>query len=355
MTEPRDDEATAATDVNAPEKGAAPGALEATSPEAAAAEADSAPAATDNTTGALSEGRARVRALEPRQIRARRRPGAVLFVWAWELLCAFFIATPVHAFAKAVWGNHPDGDAVIFRPGGRALLTWLGDEGPALAVVFRTTFLLLVLFGVLGQIITGALAASLATGIGKSGRAPSMRFALRAGGAAFFPLLAVCVIAGAFQAFLVGVGMFLSSSVDHGLQASSGDARAFTMRLVVLAPFVLGALLVGVVADLARVAIARDVALADGDVSMARRLRDGIVAATTTARCAIGRASLAWGWRAAASLALVWCGALAGDAVGGRGDGALWLLFGAHQLIVLARAGLRASWFANSLRLVLDR
>ncbi|MDF2697380.1 MAG: hypothetical protein K0S65_5763, partial [Labilithrix sp.] len=84
-------------------------------------------------------------ALEPTRIRARRRPGMVLFVWAWELVCAFFIATPVHAFAKAVWGSHPDGDAVVFRPGGRSLLTWLGDEGPALAVVLRTTFLLFVL------------------------------------------------------------------------------------------------------------------------------------------------------------------------------------------------------------------
>ena len=149
------------------------------------------------------------------------------------------------------------------------------------------------------------------------------------------------------------MGLFASSGIDHALQPRIGDAHAFTARLVVLGLFVLVTLLVGVIADLARVTIVRDVAMSeDRPVSMRRAMRDGVVSAMTTARRALGRAALGWGWRAALSIALVYAGALAGDVVGGRGGGALWLLFVVHQLIVLVRAGLRASWLANALRLV---
>ena len=302
---------------------------------------------------ALGVGSGPPRLLEPSEIRARRRPRAVLFVWLWELACALLLATPVHAWAKAVWGAHPDGDAVLFRPGGHALLTWLADAGPALGVVVRTTFLLLVVFGLLGQIVTGTLIAFLATGTGPRGHAPPATFALRAGAASFFPLLGIGIVFGAIEGFVLGMGLFASSGIDHALQPRIGDAHAFTARLVVLGLFVLVTLLVGVIADLARVTIVRDVAMSeDRPVSMRRAMRDGVVSAMTTARRALGRAALGWGWRAALSIALVYAGALAGDVVGGRGGGALWLLFVVHQLIVLVRAGLRASWLANALRLV---
>lgn len=291
--------------------------------------------------------------LDAGQIRARRRPRAVFFVWAWELACAVFIATPIHAWAVRALGTHPDGDAVIFRPGGHALLSWLGDDTPALAIVIRTTFLAILIFGVLGQIVTGALVASLATGTGKEDNAPPASFALRVGGAAFFPLMGISVVTGAIEGFILGIGLFASSAADHALQASLGDARAFTVRLVVLALFVVATLMAGVVGDLGRVAIARDIAAdPDRQFAVGRRLRQGVVTAIRTARTSVGRATIAWGWRAALSVALIYAGAVAGDLVGGRGGGALWLLFGVHQLVILTRAGLRASWLANALRLV---
>jgi hypothetical protein len=293
-----------------------------------------------------------LRLLEPGEIRARRRPRAVFFVWAWELACALFVATPIHAWAKAAFGARPDGDAVVFRPGGHELVSWLGQGGPTLAVVVRTALVSLVVFGVLGQIVTGALVASLATGIGRSGRAPSTTFALRAGTSSFFPLLGVGVIASAVEGFIVGIGLFASSAVARALESSLGDARSFTARVFVLGLFVVAALVVGVIADLARVTIARDVAGTTAALISTRPLmRDAATSALATARRALGRAFLAWGWRAAASLALVWLGALAGDLVGARAGGALWLLFAFHQLVVFLRAGLRASWLANALRL----
>lgn len=294
------------------------------------------------------------RLLEPAQIRARRRPRALFFVWAFELLCAYVIATPIHAWAKAALGARPDGDAAIFRPGGHVLLSWLGEEGPALGIVLRTTFLLLFVFGVLGQIVTGMLVTSLATGVGERGRAPGTGFALRAGAASFFPLLGVGFLTGALQVFILGMGLLTSSAVDNALTPSAGDARAFTARLVVLALFVVVVLVLGVVGDLARAVVVRNVAAASATLGSTRlRLREAAVR-VAGARRALGRATLAWGWRAVISLALIWVGARAGDLVAGRDGGALWLLFAVHQLIILARAGLRASWLANALRLTGD-
>lgn len=297
------------------------------------------------------------RLLEPREIRARRRPRAILLVWTWELAGAYLVATPIHAWARKVWGAHPDGDAVLFRPGGHALLSWLGDEGAALAVVLRTAIVTIAALGILGQLVTGALVASLATGIGDRGRPAPTSFALRAGAGSFFPLLGIGVLAGAIEGAVLGVGLFASSALDHALQPRLGDARAFTARLALLALFVVATLAIGVVADLARVTVARDIAgeltrPAAPRAAMLAHMRAGVVAAVTTARRALGRASLAWGWRAAASMALIYAGAVAGDLTGERGGGALWLLFAFHQLVVLARAGLRASWLANALRLV---
>src|SRR5690606_3936791 len=54
-----------------------------------------------------------------REVRARRRPVATLLVYFWELAWALLVAAPVHAWARRSWGTHPDGDAVLFRPGAR--------------------------------------------------------------------------------------------------------------------------------------------------------------------------------------------------------------------------------------------
>lgn len=292
-------------------------------------------------------------ALEDRAIRARRRPIAVLFVWLWETVCAFLVATPVHAWAARVWGAHPDGDAALFRPGGHALLSWLGDDGAALAIVSRSTLLALLVFGIAGQLVTGALVASLATGVGPRRRGPPAAFCLRVGGASFFPLLGASALFGLVQASVLGLGLFVSSALDHALATGLGEARAFTVRLVVLACFAVAACAIGVVADFARVSIARAAALAiDERPSLGLALRRALGASFAAARGHLGSACLSWGIRTVASLALLVASARAGDLVGGRGGGALWVLFAVHQGVIFARAALRASWLANALRLV---
>lgn len=287
-----------------------------------------------------------LRLLEADEIRARRRPRAIFFVWLWELVCGVLIATPVHAWARAFFGAHPDGDELVFRPSGYWLMSWLDADSTALGVVTRSTLVAIVVASVLGTLVTGALVASLASGHGPEGRAPGAAPALRTGIASFFPLLGIGVAATALQAMILALGAGASSAVAGSLETSSGDARAFQARVAVFLPFIAFVLVVGVVADLARVAIARQACLERP------RLQDGGLAALRAARGNLGRAFAAWGWRAALALALVAVGARAGDLTGARDGAALWLLFAVHQAIVLARAALRASWLARALRLV---
>ncbi len=290
-----------------------------------------------------------VRVMRASEIHARRRPRAVAFVWLWEVVGAVVVATPVHAWARAVWGRHPDGDAPIFRAGGQDLVAWVLDRGLALSIVLRTTLILLFVLAVLAPLVTGALGASLVTAQGK--RAPSAMSSLRLGLAAYFPLLVVGAFAAAFEGFVLGVGVIASSLADHRLAETVGDARSFLVRIVVLALFFAGVLIVGVAADLMRVAVIRAVAL-DPQASTLTHLRRALASAAWTVQRSLGRATVGWAWRALLAAASVVAGSLLGDAVGGQGGPVLLALFVAHQLLIAGRVALRASWLANAFRLL---
>lgn len=304
--------------------------------------------------------------LAPADIRARKRPMAVLFVFFSELAWALLIATPVHAWARHAWGAHPDGDAVLFLPGGRDLLMWLGQEDAGASVTTRTAMVLLAVSAIAMQVPLGALLASLAFSRGPknrdadaeldvdAGRPLTTVASVRVGAGAFLPLAALLALGTIATVIVLGLGALASSAVDHGLVASLGDARSFTLRLVTFAVFAAVACVLGVFVDLARAAIGRETAesAADGTSSSGWSVMlRGVKSAMRTSRRSIGRATLGWGWRAAVGVLLVAVGYAAADALGGRGGSALLALFFVHQAIVLGRVALRASWMAQALRL----
>lgn len=255
---------------------------------------------------------------------------ATLLLWVYELLAALVLVTPVHAWARAFWGTHPDGDAGAFEPGGYELLAWLSADAPTLGSVARTTVVMLVVFGIASQLVTAIALALL-----------DDRPAVRAGAEAFFPMALLTALTGSMQLFVLGVGFLLSSRTDHAFAARLGDARSFLARIVVFAVFAALAVGIGVFADLARAACLRR-----DDERLLPRLRGSLVDAT---RAPLGRALASWAWRAALAGALVWLGAKAGDVTASRGGSALVALFLFHQLVVLARAGIRASWLGVAL------
>lgn len=301
--------------------------------------------------------------LDPAAIHARRRPVMVLFVFLAELAWALVVATPVHAWARRVWAAHPDGDAVLWKPGGRELLIWLGQSDAGSAVAARTATVLLLVGILLMQLPLGALLASLAfsregavTGDGTTAHV-SLRIstALRIGVSAFLPLAGVLALGSVTGIIVIAIGAMASSAVDHGLAERIGDARSFIMRLVTFGLFAAVACVIGVIVDLARAAIVREVGIGaaagtstPGWSVMLRGLR----VAFAVARRGIVRASLAWAGRVVVGVALIAIGYVAAQVLGGLGGAALMLLFIVHQGVVLGRVALRASWLARALAMV---
>lgn len=306
--------------------------------------------------------------LEPSAIHARKRPVAVASMFVAELAWALVVATPVYEWARRAWGAHPDGDAVLFASGGRALLVWLGQEDSGTSVTVRTMLALLVVGTLLLQVPFGALVASLAFGrefsappAGEAAapsrrtRALPMATAWKIGIASWLPLATLLALSIVVSVIVLTLGGILASLVEGGLTASLGDARRFTLRVVVFALFAAIAAVLGVVVDLARAAVVREVGLAHaagtsaaGWTIMLRALRSAMV----TARTRLGRATLGWTGRATVGIALVAIGYVAASALGGRGGAALGGLFVIHQAVVLGRVALRASWMARALALV---
>jgi hypothetical protein len=295
--------------------------------------------------------------LAPADMKARKRPLAVLFVYGAELVWGLVVATPVHTWARQVWGAHPEGDGVLFRAGGRELLVWLGQGDAGLEVTAQTTMALLFLGALAMQLPLGALIASLAFSreAGDARRSLRPLAALRVGVSAFMPLAGALALGAVVFILLAVVGTIAASAIDHGLAERLGDARSFQLRLVTLGLFMALAAVFGVVLDLARAAMGREAGLATSQGAAPPGwtvLLRGLRTALRASRRMLVRATLAWAWRAALGVVLVAAGYAAAQALGGRGGLALFALFVIHQLVVLGRVGLRASWLARALAVV---
>jgi hypothetical protein len=270
----------------------------------------------------------------PKRVRALV-PTAALFVWVFELAAGLVVAMPLHSWARSYFGAHPDGDALVFRPGGHALLSWLGDGAPALPIVLRTTLVLLAVFGIAGRWVFGFVIAWLAS---------HGRRAASTAGRAFVPLVVTAALASAAEVFVASIGLLASSAASSAVEGRLGDARAVYVRVAVLVLFAAPLATLHVFADL------NDTALVLTEPApLLVRMR---LAAVTAYRAFGLRMILAWSWRFAAGLVLIVLGSFAGDLVGGRGGAVLALLLLVHQALVLARAALRTDWLERARRAV---
>ncbi|MDB4941130.1 MAG: hypothetical protein JWP97_664 [Labilithrix sp.] len=302
--------------------------------------------------------------LLPSEIRARRRPWPIVHVYLVELLLGLVTMTPIHAWVARVWGAHPDGDAVLWAPGGGALLTFLGQQDAATGIVSRVWLVLVVVSAVALLIPQGALLASLAFGQERgpeseaalAPRAPRWQSALRVGVSTFTPLGGVLVLGWIMAPVILAGGAFLGTAIDHALAHRLGATNAFYVRMFVIALAGLLAAVVGVVLDLARAAIAREAGLRVAGHDLVRgwgTLKRGLrVALRAARRTSLVRATAAWGVRAALGVVSVAGGYAAASLLGGKGGGALALLWLVHQLVILLLVALRASWLARALAIV---
>lgn len=274
-------------------------------------------------------------------MRARRCPGPIAVLWAWDAALGAALAWPFVAIVRAAYGTHPRADAALWDPGALTLLDLLVRRLPELSSLVAHAAVVTLLGALLGLVPSAALLACLAFA-GQGGRPPPVRAALALATTAFGPFSLLLLVTLLFQGSMVAAAAAAASLAVEGFSRTYGQSTAELVALVVL---VLGAgvaALAGVVQDAARAAVVR---FGLGALAAMR------VAIGTVAR-APGEAFWSWSWRAGASLVPVAFGSLLASKVGGRGGAALVALFVVHQLVVGARVAVRASWLSWAMRAV---
>jgi hypothetical protein len=265
--------------------------------------------------------------------RARPVACALAAFWAWQSAFAALASAPFVSLVGATLGRRPDGDAVLWTPGSRALLAFVLRESHGLQSAAQCAMLVLLVDCVVGLVPLAALMFTLAGG------ARSLSRAIAKAVRVFPKLVGLLVVFTAGQVLAVGLAFGLFETAAAIGRDTYGDARAAQLGLA-LATSCLPMLGVVVVAhDVARAAVI------DRGAGTWRAVAVAVAAVRRRPVCV-----WSWAWRAATSLLAIAAGAAFAARVGGRGGAYLLLLGLVHQAAVLARIGLRASWLVQALR-----
>jgi hypothetical protein len=153
-------------------------------------------------------------------------------------------------------------------------------------------------------------------------------------------LLKLLVAFALAEGLLLGLGGGAAVAATMWTHGVLGEARSQHLGLVIGVLFLVAAAVLHVVHDLSRAFL----------VFAGGRELGAIYAAVVEFRRAPLALCLSWAWRASVALAMVLAGSMLAQAIGSRGGFGLALIAVADQVIVLARASLRASWLAHVLR-----
>lgn len=278
-------------------------------------------------------------ALETSAIRARRRPGGVFAFWGLRLLAAWLLAAPVaSALGGTGMARFPNGDALLFAPGGTYLVAALMRGLGPLAAALQDTVWFALILGYLSLVPLAGLMYALCHG-GRLRPGDVARSALEQ----FAPFTLLAGLTLVVQAAVVLLGILLLSVLRQSIH-SSLDPRDTDLWLLGAAGLVLLVVLaVGIVQDLARSALVRH----------RQGVRSALVVALQIARKRPLQVLLGWAVPAICSVAAVALGALAVGALHVERAGSARVIgaLGLHQLVALALVAMKATWLAAALRL----
>ncbi len=280
--------------------------------------------------------------VSPDSIRARRAWRTLLLLFAWQAVSGVMLMWPLETFVRRSLATLPDGDAGLFSRDG-LLLTSLTMKPAWDAVVITQLALGLGLLWIVGRFVFAMLVGSLSFARRDASHARTIDLVPVAFGA-FWPSVTICILASILQGLFLLLGFLLGTSAS-AISTRYGDAAGDQAMLFVVAFFALGALLVGVLEDAALCAVVR----------WRMRALDAYGAAFRAIRSRPLEMLWAWGWRTAASLALLAIGAEVASKLGGKTGTALLTLALCHQAIVVARLLLRAAWLSKALRVLRAR
>jgi hypothetical protein len=274
-------------------------------------------------------------------MRARRCKAAIVTLWAWEAALGLLLSWPFAAVVRSAYGQHPEGDGVLWEPGGLTLLDLLVRRRPGLGPLFAHVATIIFFAFVLGLIPLAMSLASLAFST-HDRRAPSLRSAFQLAVFAMGPFVVLELLTLALQGGVAIASMAGADIVESGFERSMGEVRASLLAGSVLVLALAAAIILGILQDLARAAVIRF------GFDSRQSLRKALAAFALEP----ARILWSWTWRALTSLVPIAFGALLAGAIGGKGGIALVVLLFIHQLAIGTRAALRVSFLARAMRLV---
>jgi hypothetical protein len=272
--------------------------------------------------------------------RALRQKRTVAFFWLFRGVASWLIAAPLATlFAGQGVGRYPEGDALLFAPGGLHLAEAARLALPLLAETLRTTVMISGFFGYVLLLPLGGLCASL------TANAPtSVGWSIQRGLERLPKLTLLAGLTLAIQAVVIVAGVFALGALDDRLTTSrlterGRDIWGLVAVLVVIACVVL----VGVIQDIVRMA------LASGERSFVRAL----VATARTIRRRPGELLVAW------LIASIWSWVIIGivavmvgklDVASGR-FAPFFFVIVLHQSVAFLLVLLRAVWLGRAFEL----
>lgn len=257
------------------------------------------------------------------------RPSRMLRValsyWVFEAALALLVALPVRAVVERAYGQHPDGDAVLFRPGALELTELVYRFDPPTSLFPTLLVTVAVLAVVVGHLpLAGAIAYL-------DGEEDWARIALRS----FFRMIGAFAAFGVVRWLVVIGGVALASWVASSRTELHGEVSAFQWAVASFVPFALLAWALATTEDYAYVAVVKTQRLGDAAGATYAALR----------RKRLGPA-LYFGAQLAAQALCIGIASTVAASLGGQGGFALFVLFVVHQCVQLARIGLKVRWLA---------
>lgn len=274
---------------------------------------------------------AREQAISPElALRARERPGMILFAYLARLSIASIVAFPIAAHVASFTGARATNDLALFEPGGLFLLEALRLGPPLASAEIQRALLALLLSAYLGLLPLAALLWSLSRR-GRLNLVDLARASLR-------PLGTLSLLLGlAVLSYLLLASLAFSAVAI--LPANLGEPLRTIARAGIVLLALGNAAVLGVVHDLARAHAVRS------ESSALDSLRRGFASFGA-------RPLIAWGWRFLAKVAIVGIAAWAAFHLGVASTKEIVAVAFVHQLAILGLVSLRASWLARALRFV---
>ncbi len=258
--------------------------------------------------------------------RRSRMLRVALCYWLFEAVLALVIALPIRAAVERAYGQHPDGDAVLFRAGALELLELVYRFDPATSLLPTLVVTVALLALVIGHVpLAGAISYL-------DGHDDWSRVALRS----FFRMLAAFASFGLLRWLALGAGVAFAFWVAGARVEMHGEVSAGNWGIAAFVPFAVLLWALSTAEDYAYVAVVRTRGLVDAALATRAALRKKRLAP-----------ALYFGAQLTGHVLLLAIASSCAAALGGgKGGVALVALFAAHQSVQLARILLKVRWLA---------